>query len=397
MHIDILGPITTSESENRYVLMLIDQFTKWLECYPLPKHTAENVVSKVVKGFISRFGCPLEIHSDQGSEFDSALFKSVCNLLEITKTHTTPYRPSANGQMERYNRTLLQVIRCYIRAKQKTWDQDLEELAAAIRCMKNRQTQFTANMMMLGREVRRPIDLMLGVEYTNMQQNNPAEWVQKLRDTLKQVHEVAHTNLKGSLHQQKWDYDLRVNFKKYNIGDAVYKINSASKVGQSKKLQSPWLGPYLVEDNHGVVYKITQKKKIEWVHHDCLKLCEDAELPLWLRQKHHAMLDLDATIAYDDQEDDNNLAEPESNVLADGGNEDDGVDIEPDIDSDLAQPEDGTSDPENEVPDEAVDPVQIVSPIDSDQNDTSHELLAEVLDEPVGPLGLTEDVCDYDL
>ena len=89
VHIDILGPITTSESGNHYVLMLIDQFTKWLECYPLPKHNAENVASKVVKGFISRFGCPLEIHSDQGSEFDSTLFKSVCNLLEITKTCTT--------------------------------------------------------------------------------------------------------------------------------------------------------------------------------------------------------------------------------------------------------------------------------------------------------------------
>ena len=296
LHIDILGPITTSESGNRYVLMLIDQFTKWLECYPLPNHTAEIVASKVVKGFISRFGCPLEIHSDQGPEFDSGLFKSVCNLLEITKTRTTPYRPSANGQMERYYRTLLQVIRCYIRAKQKTWDHDLEELAAAIWCMKNRQTQFTANMMMLGREVRRPIDLMLGVEYANMRQNNPAEWVQKLRDTLRQVHEVARTNLKGSLHRQKRDYDLRVNLKKYSIGDAVYKINSASKVGQSKKLQSPWLGPYLVEDNHGVVYKITHKKKIEWVHHDRLKLCEDAELPLWLRRKHHMILDLDATM-----------------------------------------------------------------------------------------------------
>ena len=148
VHTDILGPITTSENGNRYVLMLVDQFTKWLECWPLPNQTAEIV--RVVKGFISRFGCPLEIHSDQGSNFDSALFKSVYSLLEITKTHTTPYRPSANGQMERYNRTLLQVIRCYIRAKQKTWDQDLEELTATICCMKNRQTQFTANMMMLG-------------------------------------------------------------------------------------------------------------------------------------------------------------------------------------------------------------------------------------------------------
>ena len=120
--------------------------------------------------------------------------------------------------MERYNRTLLQVI---IRAKQKTWHQDLEELTAAICCMKNWQTQFTAYMMMLGREVRRPIDLMLGIEYANMCQNDPAQWVQKLRETLKQVHEVAQTNLKSSLHRQKRDYDLRVNLKKYNIGDVV--------------------------------------------------------------------------------------------------------------------------------------------------------------------------------
>ena len=129
-------------------------------------------------------------------------------------------------------------------------------------------------------------------------------------------------------------------------------------------MQSPWLGPYLVEDSHGVVYKITHTKKIEWVHHDHLKLCEDAELPLWLHCKCHAILDLDATITYDDQEDDNNLAEPEPDVLADGGNKDDEVDIEPDIGSDLAQAKDGPSDPENEVPDEAVDPVQIVGPID---------------------------------
>ena len=74
VHIDILGPITTSENGNCYVLMLVDQFTKWLECWPLPNQTAEIVASRVVKGFISRFRCPLEINSDQGSNFDSALF-----------------------------------------------------------------------------------------------------------------------------------------------------------------------------------------------------------------------------------------------------------------------------------------------------------------------------------
>ena len=392
VHIDILGPLTISESGNRYVLMLIDQFTKWLECWPLPNQTAEQVASKVVKGFVSRFGCPLEIHSDQGSNFESALFKSVCNLLEITKTRTTPYRPSANGQMERYNRTLLQVIRCYIRAKQKTWDQDLDELAAAIRSMKHRQTQFTANMMMLGREVRRPIDLMLGIEHANMRQNDPAEWVKNLRETLKQVHEVARTKLKSSLHRQKRDYDLRVNLKKYNMGDVVYKINSATKIGQSKKLRSPWLGPYLIEDNHGVVYKIRSQKKSEWVHHDRLKLCEDAELPLWLRRKRHIALDLDETIAYDDDEDGNNLVDPAPDPMDGDGDKDN----EPPVNI----PKD-----DNVIPDlaEELDVAHDHNRSnDSGGDDVSDEPIAPINDveasgEPASPSDLTEDVPDYDL
>ena len=110
IHIDVLGPITTSQDGNIYILMLVNQFTKWLECWPLPNQTAELIAKKVMKDFISHFGVPLEIHSDQGKNFDSTLVKAICDLFEITKTRTTPYRPSSNGQVERYNRMLLQVI-----------------------------------------------------------------------------------------------------------------------------------------------------------------------------------------------------------------------------------------------------------------------------------------------
>ena len=79
VHVDILGPFTPS---SQYVLMLVDQFTKWLECYLLPDQTAESVAKCVADGFISRFGCPLEIHTDQGKNFDGKLFLSVCELLK---------------------------------------------------------------------------------------------------------------------------------------------------------------------------------------------------------------------------------------------------------------------------------------------------------------------------
>ena len=107
VHIDILGPFTPSSKGNQYVLMIVDQFTKWLECFPLPHQTAEEIAKCVVDGFISRFGCPLEIHTDQGKNFDGNLLASVCELLHIIKKRTTPYRPCSDGQVERYNRTLL--------------------------------------------------------------------------------------------------------------------------------------------------------------------------------------------------------------------------------------------------------------------------------------------------
>ena len=105
VHVDILGPFTPSTKGNQYVLMIVDQFTKWLECFPLPHQNAEETARCMVDGFISRLGCPVEIHTDQGKNFDGKLFATVCDLLQITKTRTTPYRPCSNCQVERYNRT----------------------------------------------------------------------------------------------------------------------------------------------------------------------------------------------------------------------------------------------------------------------------------------------------
>ncbi len=87
------------------VLMMVDQFTKWVECVPLLSQTAEVTASAAVNNFFSRFGYPYQVFTDQGRNFESKLFTALCDALEIHKARTTPYRPSANGQVERFNRT----------------------------------------------------------------------------------------------------------------------------------------------------------------------------------------------------------------------------------------------------------------------------------------------------
>ena len=101
VHLNFLGPFPRTARGNEYVLVMVDQFTKWVECIPLPSQTAEVTATTAVNEFFSRFGCPFQIFKDLGRNFESNLFRGVCELLQVHKARTTPYMPSANGQVER--------------------------------------------------------------------------------------------------------------------------------------------------------------------------------------------------------------------------------------------------------------------------------------------------------
>ena len=146
---DILDPLSKTPCGNTVILMLIDQFTKWIECYPLPDQSAEVVAKAIVEDFFSRFGVPREIHTDQGRNFVSILFTSLCSLLQIRKTQTTGYRLCSNGQIERMNRQVLHMLRCLHEKNIHDWDTSLSQIAGAILWTVNRSTGFTPNKLML--------------------------------------------------------------------------------------------------------------------------------------------------------------------------------------------------------------------------------------------------------
>ena len=106
IHIDILGSFIESTRGSRYIVMMIDQFKKWIECYAIPNQGAEQVAMSLVGAFIERMGCPLQIHSDQGRNFKSGIFHELYKLLEISKTRPTPYQPcptdKLSGIIEQY-------------------------------------------------------------------------------------------------------------------------------------------------------------------------------------------------------------------------------------------------------------------------------------------------------
>jgi hypothetical protein len=120
--IDIVGPLPKTRGGNRFILTMVDAFTKWAEAAPLKEHTAKAVANAVLQHWASRFGTPREIMSDQGSEFESALFKNLCRLLQVQKMRSSPYHPMGNGAVERLNRTLKGLLLAHSTANRLEWD-----------------------------------------------------------------------------------------------------------------------------------------------------------------------------------------------------------------------------------------------------------------------------------
>ena len=163
-----------------------------MSAYALTK-TADRVAGTLVLEFIWRFGCPIELHSNQGRNFESWMFKEVCDILKIVKTRTTPYRPSANGQVERMNRTIFQILRCFIRGQKEDWDIHLATVGMAMRSAVNRQTGFTHNFRMLGWEVLQPIDLMIHPEGEE-DRGTPVTYAACHQETMSTAHREAREN-----------------------------------------------------------------------------------------------------------------------------------------------------------------------------------------------------------
>ncbi|GFX20127.1 retrovirus-related Pol polyprotein from transposon 17.6 [Trichonephila clavipes] len=141
--LDLLGPYPVSRvRRNRYVLVITDHFSKWAEIIPLKKASARVIADNFFDNYISRFGAPIKLISDNGPQFISDIFEKLSERLGIRHVKAVVYRPQAN-RTERVNRDLVQMIANYVNEQHDTWDQFLREFAYAIRTAVNETTGKT--------------------------------------------------------------------------------------------------------------------------------------------------------------------------------------------------------------------------------------------------------------
>ena len=221
--------------------------------------------------------------TDRGSNFESKLFKQLCERLHIYKARTTALRPSANWQVERFNRTLMDAVRCFTSRSPTQWDEYLQQLASTIRSSVNRSTGFTPNMLMLGREINGPLDLI----FPGPEPDETSSYEQYVTDVMKNIqvaHEIALEKLRSSQAIGKCDYDLKTFTRSYSVGDSVYILDTSTPKGKCSKLRPGMIVRKITD----CLYKVMLRKKLETINHDRMKLWKlwtDKQLPAWLKNK----------------------------------------------------------------------------------------------------------------
>lgn len=149
-------------SNTKDILVITDHFTKYAVAIPTPNQKARTVAKCLWENFIVHYGFPERLHSDQGPDFESITIKELCEISGTKKVHTTPYHPRGNP-VERFNRTLLQMLGTLSQSEKHHWKDFVKPLVHAYNCTKNEVTGFSPYELMFGRQPRLPIDLVFGL------------------------------------------------------------------------------------------------------------------------------------------------------------------------------------------------------------------------------------------
>ena len=217
------------------------------------------------------FSLPEKLHSDQDRQFESEIDKQLCHLLKIEKSRTTSYHPQSDGFVERFNRTLLNLLSTSSGHHQSEWDMNLRKVCLAYNTSVQSTTGYSPFYLMFGREARLPIDI--GHEQPTSEvpaHQQYGQYVQNQSKAFLRAFEVVRKNVSMKQCHQRQLYNRKIH------GDPF-------SVGESRKLLRPWTGPYRVQCKlSDVTYQIqhTRNNKSTVVHFDRLKTCpKDIRLP----------------------------------------------------------------------------------------------------------------------
>ena len=149
--IDILGELIRTPRGNYYKLLISDQFSKLVRTVPLKKVAASEVAKAFVHHWVFPYDASIWLLSDNGKQFIEKHFRETCRMLGVKNLYTTTYDPQINGQVERFNRTILASLRHYVADHPKDWDLFSDALTYAYKTQAHESTSVAPSELVLSR------------------------------------------------------------------------------------------------------------------------------------------------------------------------------------------------------------------------------------------------------
>lgn len=250
VHIDLVGPLPPSKG-NYYCLTMIDRFTRWPEAVSLPDMTANTVAKAFYDNWIVRFGCPLKITTDQGRQFESALFRAISQLLGIKKIRTTPYHPQSNGLIENFHRPMKAALKAHNTVE---WSAALPTLLLGFRVAFKEDLKTTAAEMVYGRTLRLPGEFF----DPTPAEASPQQLVEDLKSYFNSVRPIPTSS-----------HGRRATFVHPHLKECSHVF--VRHDGYRKPLQQPYDGPFPVLSRKDKTYSLSIKGKAVLISIDRLK------------------------------------------------------------------------------------------------------------------------------
>ncbi|XP_060780518.1 uncharacterized protein LOC132888512 [Neoarius graeffei] len=211
--------LTTNGVEN--VLVMTDVFSKYTQAVPTRDQRAQTVAQVLLHKWFYRFGVPSRIHSDQGRSFESGLIRQLCELYGVAKSRTTPYHPSGNGQCERFNRTLHNLLRTIPTTRKHDWVSCLPQVVYCYNTTPHPTTGESPYFLMFGREPTLPIDFLLG-RVPEPVPGTVQNWILEHQTRLRLAFQGARDRLVAAADRRKDRHDGQVQEGPLREGQLVY-------------------------------------------------------------------------------------------------------------------------------------------------------------------------------
>ena len=239
--IDLSGPFPITASGHRYILGVIDNFSKFCSLIPLKNAEAKTVCHALYSQWITVFGAPVEIKSDNGSSFRNRIKEELCELLGIKEIYSPPYYPQGNGLVERLFRTAKKLINASVVSNRKEWDDALPTVNMALRNSISQTTKFAPFEVVFGKTARLPLDWQFYSRNSKLQFQSENEYIIQLQRHLRETEEMVRKNVSSSIKKQADYYNKRNLCKVLEVGDQVLLRETRTKKNFKK---CDYHGPY---------------------------------------------------------------------------------------------------------------------------------------------------------